>query len=183
MTFTNKMRTPIEHDSEGYARVVDETVNGSKAVPVVFVVKDSDGYGYGSEGDPEAVIENDIHTPVEADAHGARGVVDEDVDGTKAIPLVRVIKNGEGRFEYHTLDIGGGSMKWNEIEGKPDTFKPSDHSHGIDEITDLQKKLNGKLSAEKAKAHPDSKAEDVETLVADFNALLGKLRSSGLLSE
>lgn len=182
MTFSNQMRTPIERDSEGYARVLDETANGSKAVPVVFVVKDSDTFGYGSEGDPDATISNGIKKPVETDAHGARNVVDEDIDGVKAIPLVQVTKNAEGKFEYKPLEQGG-DVTWEDVQDKPSTFAPSDHAHEVGDITGLQTTLNEKLTANKAAAQSDSNAEDIETLVSDYNELLGKLRAAGILAE
>ncbi|MDC0761689.1 head fiber protein [Brevibacillus sp. AG] len=48
--------------------------------------------------------------------------------------------------------------------------------------TDATKSLNGKLTATKAAAQADSTATDVAGLVADFNALLAKLRAAGIMT-
>jgi len=55
------------------------------------------------------------------------------------------------------------------------------HTHAIDDITGLRSELDSKLSAAQAEPQPDSTAEDLATLVQDFNALLGKLRSAGIM--
>lgn|GEM_PF-6029362 len=49
-------------------------------------------------------------------------------------------------------------------------------------ITNLTTDLAAKLTASKAAAQADSTATDVAGLVADFNALLAKLRTAGIIS-
>ena len=48
--------------------------------------------------------------------------------------------------------------------------------------TDVTNLINGKLSATKAATQANSTAEDVSELVADFNALLAKLKAAGIMS-
>lgn len=52
-----------------------------------------------------------------------------------------------------------------------------------DQIDGLVSDLGEKLSATQAAAQADSEATDVAGLVADFNALLGKLRTAGILGS
>ncbi|MDZ5608567.1 head fiber protein [Bacillus pseudomycoides] len=79
---------------------------------------------------------------------------------------------------------GGGSVTvtWSDVSGKPTTFPPATHTHTIADITSLQTTLNGKLTATKAAAQANSTATDVAGIVADFNSLLSKLKSAGILS-
>lgn len=74
------------------------------------------------------------------------------------------------------------SVSWGDISGKPSTFPPSQHTHAIADVTNLQTTLDGKLTASKAAAQANSTASDVEGLVADFNALLAKLKAAGLMN-
>lgn len=47
----NKMRKAIERDSFGNPKVVDEAVDGTKAIPIVLVTKDDNGvFKYVGEG-------------------------------------------------------------------------------------------------------------------------------------
>lgn len=75
------------------------------------------------------------------------------------------------------------SVTWAKVTGKPATFPAAAHTHTIANITGLEAALSAKLTASKATAQPDSTAADVATLVEDFNALLTKLRASGILSS
>jgi hypothetical protein len=55
-----------------------------------------------------------------------------------------------------------------------------------DVLTSLESSTTGLgdiVTANKAAAQADSTAEDVVTLVSDFNALLAKLRAAGIMSE
>ncbi|MEK4910566.1 head fiber protein [Niallia sp. FSL M8-0099] len=52
----------------------------------------------------------------------------------------------------------------------------------MSDVTNLQTTLNGKLTASKAATQANSTATDVAGLVADFNALLAKLKAAGLMS-
>ena len=103
----NKMRLNVETDAYGVPYVVDEDTQGRKAIPAVIVKKVTNGEfaytGTNSTGSPS----NKMKLPVEEDANGVTNVVDEDVNGVKAIPLVIVTKNAQGAFTYG--DIGGGS--------------------------------------------------------------------------
>lgn len=51
-------------------------------------------------------VNNRMRQHIESDSRGVPAVVDEDVVGTKAIPMVLVSKNADGKFEYAA---GGGA--------------------------------------------------------------------------
>lgn len=171
------MTRPIEEDLRGVYAVVDEAANGTKAIPVVFVQKTADGsFGYGSSPASGASVKNKMAQPIETDAEGNAEVVDEDIDGTKAIPLVPVTKDENGRFVY--TEIGGGgadveipdgsvttakfapdakaplagtadsanAVAWANVTGKPTTYPPATHTHTIAQITNLQQTLDGKVA-------------------------------------
>src|SRR5690606_20865298 len=96
------MRFPIESDARGFREVVDEAPDGSKAIPVTFVYKTGNGFEH--DGDPgEGGPVNKMKKPIETDPYGQAKVVDEDINGVKAIPLVVVKKNEDGEFEYADL--------------------------------------------------------------------------------
>lgn len=124
----------------------------------------------------------------------------EDAD---VIPVVFVEKKADGTYEY--VEASDVEVSWGDITGKPSTFPPASHTHEIEDVNGLQSALDGKaaashthsisqvsnlqsaldakLTATQAEAQADSTAEDVATLVADFNALLAKLRAAGIMAE
>lgn len=93
------------------------------------------------------------------------------------------------------------SVAWDDVTDKPSTFNPAAHNHNASDITEgvldeariptlaqskitnLVSDLSSKLTASPAAAQADSTAEDLETLVSDFNELLAKLRSAGIMEE
>jgi hypothetical protein len=92
------------------------------------------------------------------------------------------------------IDMGGGSatVTWDAITGKPTTFAPTigstastaaagNHTHAVAAITGLQTALDAKLTATKAATQANSTATDVAGLLADFNALLAKLKTAGIM--
>lgn len=130
MKVENRMRTPIVADPRGKSAVVDEAPDGTKAIPVTFVYKTSDGFEHDGTPQPGTKVDNEMRKPVASDSRGNAEVVDEDVNGIKAIPLVPVVKNANGEFEY--TEIGGGgdvTVDWADIQGKPATFPPATHDH------------------------------------------------------
>ena len=232
----NKIKKPIDTDPRGVSKVVDSDVLGQKAIPVVFVTKQEDGFTYNTEVDDSQTIDNRLRTNIERDSKGNIEVVDSDVDGNKAVPLVVVTKNEDGKFEYASLGSGG-SVSWDDVTNKPSEFPPEDHTHVAADITDLgalatednvdwddvnnkpttftpsahthnasdinagtldaariptldQSKitnlvsdLTSKLTATKAAYQAHSSAEDLETLVSDFNDLLDKLIAAGIMES
>jgi len=102
----------------------------------------------------------------------------EDAD---VIPVVFVEKKADGTYEY--VDASDVEVSWGDITGKPSTFPPATHTHEIEDVNGLQSALDAKLTATQAEAQADSTAEDVATLVADFNALLAKLRAAGIMAS
>lgn len=88
----------------------------------------------------------------------------------------------DGKLRVEGLGGGGGPVQWDDIENKPATYPPEAHTHPIAQVTGLQAALDAKLTASKAVAQADSEAADIEGLVADFNALLAKLRAAGIMN-
>lgn len=186
MGVNNKMSRPVESDSRGVSRVIDESADGTKAIPVVFVQKDEEGgFGYGKDPVAGTKVKNEMSTPIESDSRSTDKVIDEDINGTKAIPFVPVTKNENGEFVYTSIggDLDDITITWGDIQNKPTEFTPESHSHSISEVDGLQTELDAKLTASQAAAQADSSAEDIATLVSDFNDLLAKLRTAGILSE
>lgn len=68
-----------------------------------------------------------------------------------------------------TAKAGNYAPAWGDVTGKPSTFTPSAATTGA---------VGG---VKKAAAQTDSTAEDIAGLVADFNALLAKLRAAGIM--
>lgn len=93
-----------------------------------------------------STINNEMKSPIEHDQRGVSAVVDEAIDGSKAIPVVLVTKNEDGEFEYigSIGGGGGGPVDWESIENKPEEFPPEPHIHEIAQVTGLQTELDGK---------------------------------------
>lgn len=98
----NRMSTPIEKDSRGVSRIIDEAIDGKKAIPIVVVTKNENGrFVYDSDVElNKDGVANKMKHAVESDSQGVYQVVDEAVDGTKAIPITFVTKNEDGEFVY-----------------------------------------------------------------------------------
>lgn len=130
MKVENRMRKPIDTDPRGKSAVVDEAADGSKAIPVTFVYKADDGFVHDGTPHSGTEVDNKMRKPVDSDSRGNAEVVDEDVNGVKAIPLVPVAKNESGEFEY--VEIGGGgdvTVDWADVQNKPTTYPPAAHDH------------------------------------------------------
>lgn len=67
------------------------------------------------------------------------------------------------------------SVPWTGVTGKPSSYPST-----ISDVSGLQSALDTKLTASQAEAQADSDGAD---LVADFNALLAKLRAAGIMAE
>ncbi|WP_442869547.1 head fiber protein [Brevibacillus sp. AG] len=90
---------------------------------------------------------------------------------------------GEGKIlkDGVEIDLGGGGTTI--ADASITTAKLANGAVTIAKLgTDATKSLNGKLTATKAAAQADSTATDVAGLVADFNALLAKLRAAGIMT-
>lgn len=48
---------------------------------------------------------------------------------------------------FNGEEIGGGVSSWNDLEDKPSTFPPSEHTHQIADVSGLQDSLNSKVSS------------------------------------
>lgn len=203
----NKMKYPIETDSEGMAMVVDEDSAGQKAIPIVFVAKESDGkFRHSNNPDVTKPINNKMKTDIEEDTRGKKEVVDEDVNGVKAIPFTLVKKDENGKFVYtkfaESADLSNYYTKSQAdskfIDSTELTNSLGDYytktevdsmvsskadSENVYTKSEVDSKLAAKLSASQAEAQADSSAEDVAGLVADFNTLLAKLRAAGIMAE
>lgn len=80
--------------------------------------------------------------------------------------------------DVHTHTVANITGLQATLDGKADKA----HAHTIANVTGLQTALDGKLTASKAVAQATSTATDVSGLVADFNSLLGKLKSAGIIA-
>lgn len=128
--------------------------------------------------------------PYNIDDYPARGgrVIGEDGQVYNLVDLLQSAGGGGGDMKkeiYDTDDSGvvdaAESVPWSGVSSKPTAFPPESHNHGIADVTGLQAALDEKLTAAQAAAQADSVAEDVPTLVGDFNALLAKLRAAGII--
>lgn len=75
---------------------------------------------------------------------------------------------------------GGGPVNWDDIQGKPDEYKPEEHTHPIAQVEGLQDALDGKLSEIKVEGiEPieDPSTATTEDIANAFNALLNALKS------
>ncbi|HDR5276054.1 hypothetical protein FC677_16030 [Bacillus cereus] len=99
-----------------------------------------------------------------------------------SMPVANDIKLGEIIKALQESSGGAITVTWSDIDGKPSTFPPSTHNHTIANVTSLQTSLDAKLTASKAASQANSTATDVASLVTDFNALLTKLKTAGLMS-
>ncbi|MED4828143.1 head fiber protein [Bacillus atrophaeus] len=99
-----------------------------------------------------------------------------------SMPVANDLKLGDLLAKLESSTGATVEVKWADITGKPSTFAPASHTHTIANVTNLQTTLDGKLTASKAAAQANSTATDVAGLVTDFNTLLGKLKSAGLMS-
>ncbi|MCY9451590.1 hypothetical protein MOF53_15090 [Bacillus haynesii] len=85
-----------------------------------------------------------------------------------------VLNRNIGDGSVQNRNIGTGSVQENNLGAKSVTMtKLGD---------DVKSALDGKLTATKAAAQANSTAADVDGLKADFNALLAKLKTAGLMS-
>lgn len=99
-----------------------------------------------------------------------------------SMPVANDVKLGEIIKALQESSGGAITVTWSEIDGKPSTFPPSTHNHTIANVTSLQTSLDAKLTASKAASQTNSTATDVAGLVTDFNALLAKLKTAGVMS-
>ena len=82
-----------------------------------------------------------------------------------SIPNAYAIKALSGRIDNIASELGGLSLSWNNITGKPSTFTPSAHTHKWTEITDRITKVSqltndkGYLTAHQSLASYYTKAE------------------------
>ncbi|ASB87734.1 hypothetical protein [Bacillus sonorensis] len=85
-----------------------------------------------------------------------------------------VLNRNIGDGSVQNRNIGTGSVQENNLGAKSVTMtKLGD---------DVKSALDGKLTATKAATQANSAAADVDGLKADFNALLAKLKTAGLMS-
>ncbi|MDM5188608.1 head fiber protein [Bacillus sp. DX4.1] len=99
-----------------------------------------------------------------------------------SMPVANDVKLGEIIKALQESSGGTITVAWSDIDGKPSTFSPSTHTHTIANVTNLQTSLDAKLTAIKAAPQANSTATDIAGLVTDFNALLAKLKTAGVMS-
>ena len=82
-----------------------------------------------------------------------------------SIPNAYAVKALSSRIDNIATELGGLSLSWNNITGKPSTFAPSEHTHKWTEITDRITKVSqltndaGYLTAHQSLASYYTKAE------------------------
>ncbi|WP_260506942.1 head fiber protein [Brevibacillus brevis] len=90
---------------------------------------------------------------------------------------------GEGKILKDGVPIELGNGGTAIADGSISTAKLANGAVTLAKLgTDAIQSLNKKLTATKAAAQADSIATDVAGLVADFNALLAKLRAAGIMT-
>ncbi|MCY8867397.1 hypothetical protein MOD76_19855 [Bacillus spizizenii] len=101
---------------------------------------------------------------------------------------------GEGGGEFNGANLLNGSVTHEKLADSSvrnrniGTGSVKTENLGVKTVTaekladDVMSILNSKLTATKAAAQADSTATDVEGLVADFNALLAKLRTAKFMA-
>ena len=169
-------------DPQGVAAVIDSDVLGQKAIPVVFVTKQEEGFNYTTEIDETLSIDNDIKGSIEKDPKGNYGVIDSDVNGNQAIPLVLVTKNEDGEFIYDSFPPVVEEPEWDDIKNKPTKYTPDDHTHGVADITDAGAIITANIAENVAKFDMDvSPPEQVEEVASKINDIIDALVNAGIM--
>ncbi|MNW28297.1 Phage tail repeat like protein [compost metagenome] len=115
---------------------------------------------------------------------GSGGVDKEYVDTALAgkantgVSYTKAESDGKYPVKAHTHAIADVTNLQTTLDGKA----ASSHTHTIANVTNLQTTLDGKLTATKAATQAASTATDVAGLLADFNALLTKLKAANIMS-
>lgn len=168
----------------------------AEVIPVVFVEKKADGtYEYVEASDVE-VSWGDItgkpstfppasHTHEIEDVNGLQSALDgkaaashthDDRYYTESEVDAALAGKADATHTHEISDVNG-------LQSALDGKAAASHTHSISQVSNLQSALDAKLTAAQAEAQADSEAADLETLVADFNALLAKLRAAGIMAE
>jgi hypothetical protein len=163
----NGISTPISVDSRGVSAVIDEDIDGVKAIPHVLVTKDENGrYVYASLGGSSSVTSDQI---TDASAVGKQVLTSADAPSAR-LAIGAGTSNLTIGTTGTTAKAGNYVPAWTEVTGKPTTFAPlvatTSVVGGVKQATD---QIN-------------STAPDVATLVTDFNALLAKLKAAGIMA-
>lgn len=146
----------------------------AEVIPVVFVEKKADGtYEYVDASDVEVswgdITGKPSTFPPASHTHDDRYYTESEVDAALA-------GKADATHTHEISDVNG-------LQSALDSKAAASHTHSISQVSGLQSALDSKLTASQAEAQADSTAEDVATLVADFNALLAKLRAAGIMAE
>lgn len=184
MTFDNKFKKAMATDPQGVAAVIDSDVLGQKAIPVVFVTKQQGGFNYTTEIDETLSVDNDIKGSIEKDPQGNYGVIDSDINGTQAIPLVLVTKNEDGEFIYDSFPPVVEEPEWDDIKNKPTKYTPDDHTHGVADITGAGAIITANIAENVAKFDMDGSPPDqVEQVASKINDIIDVLVNAGIMDD
>ncbi|MEK8128357.1 hypothetical protein WMW72_10625 [Paenibacillus filicis] len=99
---------------------------------------------------------------------------DRTPDFYQVIPAASAPKLPDKRYPGYLVFV--------DANGQPIDLGGGGGAIAIGDVTGLQAALNAKLTASKAATQANSAAADVAGLVADFNALLVKLKTAGLMN-
>jgi len=136
-----------------------------------------------------AEVTNKIKTNLEKSPNGKELLVVEDVDGVKAVPMVLVTIDENGKYSYAGSLGGGGGLTAEQVNQMLAGYSKTDHNHDSvyaktstlsNYATTTQ--LNTKLTANKMTNIPNSAATDVAGVVADLNKVLAGLKAAGIMS-
>lgn len=101
-----------------------------------------------------------------------------------SMPVANDLKLGDIIKELQE-SVGGGDVTWDTLPGKPSTFPPSSHTHGIADIDGLQSALDSKIesvawddvSGKPSAFPPSSHTHTIEDVSGLQSALDSKLES------
>jgi hypothetical protein len=191
LAIDNKISTPISVDSRGVSAVIDEDIDGVKAIPHVLVTKDESGkFVYASLGGSSSVTSDEITDATDvgkavitaADASTARSAIGAGTGnsnltlgttGTTALAgngtAVAATKIATARSIALTGPVTGSV----NFDGSANVSIPT---------TLIAASTSTVGGVKQASDQANSTAPDVATLVTDFNALLAKLKTAGIMA-
>lgn len=135
-----------------------------------------------------AEVTNKLKANLEKTPNGQELLAVEDVDGVKAVPMVLVTIDVNGKYTYAGSLGGGGGLTAEEVNTMLAGYSKTDHNHdSVYAKTSALSgyattaNLNAKLTANKMTNIPNSAATDVTGAVADINKILAGLKTAGIM--
>lgn len=126
-----------------------------------------------------AEVTNKLKSNLEKTPNGNELLAVEDINGVKAVPMVLVTVDDNGKYAYAGSLGGGGGLTAEQVNQMLAGYSKTDHTHSGYATTT---QLNTKLTANKMTNIPNSAATDVAGAVADINKILAGLKTAGIMS-